>query len=71
MQTSETERDLVRAWVPRELASALKEHAIAADRSVSGEIRIALRKHLRNDNAARIKSGAVQESGEQARHAPV
>ena len=43
-------RTVVQAWVPCDLADALRSRAVAAERSVSAEVRLALREHL-NDEA--------------------
>lgn len=54
----------VQAWVPQDWAQQLREQAEAGDRSLSAEVRRGLRLYLRNDNAARTRSGVVSNLAE-------
>lgn len=45
-------RKLLQAWVPRELQVELADRARAADRSLSAEVRQAVREHLKSSEAA-------------------
>lgn len=43
-----TERTVVQTWVSHDLAEELRKAARASERSLSSEIRLAIRKHLGN-----------------------
>lgn len=50
--------------VPVEMAAALQEKAASEDRSLSAELRVALRAHLaENERSARPQSDASQSRG--------
>lgn len=70
MQTIE-DRTVLQAWVPRSFAQRVREHADAAERSVSAEVRLALRELLVNDERRPGEGGVVQESGKPSRHGAV
>lgn len=54
---------LISAKVPPELAEAIKRRALEADRSVSAEIRRALRSHFTAPEASTLTSEAAPPGG--------
>jgi plasmid stability protein len=60
-------RVVIQTWAPLALANELRSRALRAERSLSAEIRFALREYL-NDERPPGEAGAVQESGGLPRH---
>lgn len=51
------------AWLPDDLAEALSDSARASERSISGELRFAVRAHLKNSEAAPVRDGSATRGG--------
>lgn len=58
---------IIQTRVPRDFAQRVKSHARSAERTVSAEVRFALRELL-NDNDPASTPGRVEESAGQGRH---
>lgn len=53
--------------LPAEVAASVRANAAAADRTVSAELRRAVRYYLKNDERRALEPGAVQETRRRAR----
>jgi plasmid stability protein len=58
---------LLTARVPDDLVRSLRAHAALSDRSMSGELRVAIKKHLSTSNAPAANQG-VAKADDGGRH---
>ena len=69
MSTTSSDRALVATWLPRPLAEELKAAAAESDRSVSAEVRLALRDRFPFMNEAPVATPKPRKNREaQSRH---
>lgn len=58
-----TDRTVVQSWIDHELAQELREAAKASERTLSSEIRLAIRKHLEESGPAGHDEAAEDRRG--------
>ena len=54
-QTEEDRKRLVSTWIERDVAAELEQRARNNERSVSGELRLAISEHLQRSNVVAIR----------------